>query len=156
MGQHFFYQRIFLAGLRNYPPKTLLYAGFLSSSVTFFIQMYAYDPFSLAMIRAMAGFSAGIYPAVLILYVYNLERSIGKFSSFMPLGWALGNLLAGVIAVYWEIFAVASLLFALSFLQIPKLEQGKRPIFFRLNSLKRTGIFILHFSCARSGQTGYG
>jgi len=98
------------------PPKTLLYAGFLSASVTFFLQMFAYDPFSLGVMRAMAGFSAGIYPAVLMLYVYNLKRSIGKFSSFMPLGWALGNLLAGIIAVYWEIFAIASLLFAVSFL----------------------------------------
>jgi len=70
-------------------PKMLLLAGFLSSSITFFIQMFAYDPISLAIIRALAGFSVGIYPAVLILYVYNLKQSIGKFSSFMPLGWAL-------------------------------------------------------------------
>jgi len=77
--------------------------------------MYAYDPFSLAMIRAMAGFSAGIYPAVLILYVYNLKRSIGKFSSFMPS--------AGRLEICWLVnscnlgdIAVASLFFAFSFL----------------------------------------
>ena len=103
---------IFSRAADNYPPKMLLYIGFVSSSITFFIQMFAYDPASLAILRALAGFSAGIYPAVLLLYVYNLERSIGKFSSFMPLGWALGNLMAGVIAVYSEIFTIASLLFA--------------------------------------------
>ncbi len=98
------------------PPKKLLYVGFMSATITFFLQIFAYDPFSLGMIRALAGFSAGIYPAVLLLYVYNLKRSIGKFSSFMPLGWAMGNLLAGIIAIYWEIFALSSLFFAIAFL----------------------------------------
>ena len=107
---------IFSRAADSYPPKTLLYAGFASAAVTFFLQVFAYDPFSLAIIRALAGFSVGVYPAVLMLYVYNLKRSIGKFSSFMPLGWAAGNLLAGVIAVYWQIFSIASLLFAASFL----------------------------------------
>lgn len=107
---------IFSRAADSYPPKTLLYAGFASSTVTFFLQVFAYDPLSLAVIRALAGFSVGIYPAVLMLYVYNLRRSIGKFSSFMPLGWAVGNLLAGMIAVYWQIFSIASLLFAASFL----------------------------------------
>jgi predicted MFS family arabinose efflux permease len=133
---------IFSRASDNYPPKTLLYAGFLSSSITFFIQMYAYDPFSLAILRAMAGFSAGIYPAVLMLYVYNLKRNIGNFSSFMPLGWALGNLLAGVIAVIWEIFAVASLFFALSFLitlTLPdaKASSRKKTDFFSVELLKK-------------------
>jgi len=100
----------------SYSPKTLLYAGFISASVTFFLQVFAYDPLSLALVRALAGFSIGIYPAVLLLYVYNLRRSIGKFSSFMPLGWAVGNMLAGLIAVFWQIFTIASMLFAASFL----------------------------------------
>jgi DHA1 family multidrug resistance protein-like MFS transporter len=107
---------IFSRAADSYPPKTLLYAGFASAAVTFFLQVFAYDPLSLAVIRALTGFSVGIYPAVLMLYVYNLRRSIGKFSSFMPLGWAVGNLLAGMIAVYWQIFSIASLLFAASFL----------------------------------------
>jgi len=150
---------IFSRAADNYPPKTLLYAGFFCSSITFFIQMYAYDPFSLAMIRAMAGFSTGIYPAVLILYVYNLERSIGKFSSFMPLGWALGNLLAGVIAVYWEIFAVASLFFALSFLitlTLPDTQAGsrKKTDFFSVELLKKNWNIYFAFFLRQIGANG--
>ncbi|MCX9084897.1 MAG: MFS transporter [Candidatus Methanoperedens sp.] len=150
---------IFSRASDNYPPKTLLYAGFLSSSITFFIQMYAYDPVSLAIFRAMAGFSAGIYPAVLMLYVYNLKRSIGKFSSFMPLGWALGNLLAGVIAVIWEIFAVASLLFALSFLltlTLPQTEAGtrKKTDFFSLELLKKNWNIYFGFFLRQIGANG--
>ena len=142
---------IFSRAADSYPPKMLLYAGFISSSITFFIQMYAYDPVSLAIIRALAGFSAGIYPAVLLLYVYNLKRSIGKFSSFMPLGWALGNLMAGIIAVYWQIFAVASLLFAASFLitlTLPATEAGtkKKKDFFSMELLKENwNIYITFF-----------
>ncbi len=98
------------------PPKTLLYAGFFAATATFFLQIFANSPLSLGAIRALVGFSAGIYPAVLLLYVYNLKRSIGKFSSFMPLGWAVGNMLAGILAVYWKIFAISSLFFALAFL----------------------------------------
>jgi DHA1 family multidrug resistance protein-like MFS transporter len=126
----------------SYPPKMLLYAGFVSATVTFFLQIFAYDPLSLAIIRALAGFSVGIYPAVLMLYVYNLRRSIGKFSSFMPLGWAVGNLLAGVIAVYWQIFSIASLLFAASFmitLTLPdvKVSTKKKADYFSRDILKK-------------------
>ncbi len=111
-----------------YPPKTLLYAGFLSATATFFLQVFAISPFSLGVIRSLVGFSAGIYPAVLLLYVYNLKRSIAKFSSFMPLGWAVGNLLAGAIAAYWAvkgIFIIASLFFAASFLITLKLPSAE-------------------------------
>lgn len=138
----FFSTYIFSKAADNYPPKTLLYIGFVSSSITFFIQMFAYDPVSLAILRTLAGFSAGIYPAVLLLYVYNLKRSIGKFSSFMPLGWALGNLMAGVIAVYSEIFTIASLLFAASFLitlTLPETRAGtkKKTNLFSVELLKK-------------------
>ncbi len=150
---------IFSRAADTYPPKMLLYAGFLSSSITFFIQMYAYDPFSLAIIRALAGFSAGIYPAVLLLYVYNLKRSIGKFSSFMPLGWALGNLMAGLIAVYWQIFTVASLLFAASFLitlTLPNTEAGtkKKTDLFSIELLKKNWNVYFPFFLRQVGANG--
>jgi DHA1 family multidrug resistance protein-like MFS transporter len=133
---------IFSRAADSYPPKMLLYAGFVSATVTFFLQIFAYDPLSLAIIRALAGFSVGIYPAVLMLYVYNLRRSIGKFSSFMPLGWAVGNLLAGIIAVYWQIFSIASLLFAASFLitlTLPdvKVSTKKKADYFSRDILKK-------------------
>ncbi len=123
---------IFGRAADSMPPKMLLYAGFLSSSATFFMQMFATDPLSLGIMRVLTGFSIGIYPAVMILYVYSSGRSIGKFSSYMPLGWAVGNMTAFMVAIYWEVFAVertsgtgevyrdifalSSLFFALSFL----------------------------------------
>lgn len=123
---------IFGRAADSLPPKKLLYAGFISSSVTFFLQMFATDPLSLGIIRVLTGFCIGIYPAVMILYVINSRQSIGKFSSYMPLGWAVGNMTVFIVAVYWEVFAaektsgttevyrdiftLASLFFAISFL----------------------------------------
>ncbi|MDD1744359.1 MAG: MFS transporter [Candidatus Methanoperedens sp.] len=123
---------IFSRAADSLPPKTLLYAGFLSSTATFFLQMFASDPITLGVIRALTGFSIGIYPAVMILYVINSRQSIGKFSSYMPLGWAVGNMTVFIVAAYWEVFAadktsgtgeiyrdvfaLASLFFAVSFL----------------------------------------
>ena len=123
-------------------PKKLLYAGFISATATFFLQMFASSHFDLVVIRALAGFSVGIYPAVLLLYVFNLKRSIGKFSSFMPMGWAVGNLLAGIIAVYWKIFALSSLFFAMAFLitlTLPDTEvkTKKRRDYFSKDILKK-------------------
>ncbi len=123
---------IFGRAADSMPPKMLFYAGFLSSSATFFMQMFATDPLSLGIIRVLTGFTIGIYPAVMILYVHSSGRSIGKFSSYMPLGWAVGNMTAFIVAIYWElyavdktvgsgevyrdIFALSSLFFAASFL----------------------------------------
>ena len=147
---------IFSRAADTYPPKKLLLVGFFSSSVAFFIQIFAYDPISLAIIRAFAGFSVGIYPAVMILYVYNLKQSIGKFSSFMPLGWALGNLMAGIIAVYYQIFAFASLLFALSFLitlTLPVTGAGtkKKTNFFSFELLKKNSNIYFPFFLRQIG-----
>jgi predicted MFS family arabinose efflux permease len=107
----------------------------------------------------MAGFSAGIYPAVLMLYVYNMKRSIGNFSSFMPLGWALGNMLAGVIAVIWEIFAVASLFFVIAFLitlTLPDTEAGarKKTDFFSVELLKKNWNIYFAFFLRQIGANG--
>lgn len=147
---------IFSRAADLFPPKTLLYAGFTSAALTFLLQVFAYDPFSLGVIRALVGFSVGIYPAVLMLYVYNLKRSIGKFSSFMPLGWAVGNLLAGIIAVYWQIFTIASLLFAVSFLITLTLPDTKKPVkkkadYFSLDILKKNWYVYLAFFLRQLG-----
>ncbi len=129
---------IFSRASDAFPPKTFLYAGFLSATASFFLQVFANSPLSLGVIRALAGCSIGIYPAVLLLYAYNLKRSIGKFSSFMSLGWAVGYMLAGLIAIYWtirEIFVVASLFFAIAFLITLTLPPGD------ISTKKRTDYF---------------
>ncbi|CAD7767921.1 Major Facilitator Superfamily protein [Candidatus Methanoperedenaceae archaeon GB50] len=81
-----------------YPPKLLLYAGCMTCALFFFLQTLATTPGSLGLIRALAGFSTGILPAALISYVHTMGRNVGKFVSFGALGWALGAVVAGVVA----------------------------------------------------------
>lgn len=159
---------IFSRASDSHPPKVLLYAGFLSATVTFFLQIFAQDPLSLGIIRVLVGFSVGIFPAVLLLYVYNLKMSIGKFSSFMPLGWAFGNLSVYMVAkypqlipaenilgssatVYLELFALSSLFFAVVLLLALKLPDTritvkKKVDYFSQDILKKNwGIYFGFF-----------
>lgn len=147
---------IFSRASDSVPPKTLLYAGLVSSAITFFLQILADDPLSLGIIRAAAGFSAGVYPAALILYVFRSKRSIGKFISYMPLGWAIGFFAAGIIAVYWQIFAISSLLFAISFfitLTLPDMEVSikKKPEYFSSDVFYRNWKIYLAFFLRQTG-----
>ncbi len=149
---------IFSRAVDSLPPKMLLYTGFLSATATFFLQIFASDPFTLGVIRALTGFSIGIYPAVMILYVISSGQSIGKFSSYMPLGWAVGYMIVFIVAAYWEVFAaektsgtyevyrdvfaLSSLFFAVSFLialTLPDIRQRtkKKGDYFSIEVLKR-------------------
>jgi MFS family permease len=70
----------------------------------------------LAVVRFLAGFTAGMAPAALTAYVYDSKGRMGEFSAYGSLGCGLGTLLAGFIALYWGIFAVSSLCFMVAFL----------------------------------------
>ncbi len=93
--------------------RRILRAGLLLSAVASLTQAFATDPWTLVAARAFLGFCAGMYPAALLAYAKTADRLMGRFSAWGSLGWALGNIVAGVIAaiypgVYWQVFALAS------------------------------------------------
>lgn len=98
-----------------YNRKIILLSGLLLSALFFFAQCFVETPWQLIVVRALVGFSIGIFPAVLISYSYEKNRSIGYFSAFGSLGWAFGQLIAGFIMSYREIFTFGALLFLLAF-----------------------------------------
>lgn len=110
--------------------KKLLLLGLVCSAVAYFLQVFADDPLSLGLARGFLGICIGMYPAALIMHIYGMKRSIGKFSSFGSLGWAAGFFGAGLIGNYDLIFIVSSGLVVLSFaialtlpeVEIPRLE----------------------------------
>lgn len=121
-----------------YGKRLFLWLGLLLSAIAFSLQIFAFGPYSLAIIRAIAGFCSGIYPPALIVYVYETSRKIGKFTSFGSLGWGLGNIIAGVFAiplfaisfyplnsVYNQVFILSSGFFFLAFLIALSLEKIK-------------------------------
>jgi MFS family permease len=90
-------------------------AGLLASALAAPLHMLATDPATLALARALFGFAAGVYPAALIAYAYDAQRRPGRFAGWGALGWGIGTLLAGLLGTHREIFALASLAMAASF-----------------------------------------
>ncbi|MEM0215170.1 MAG: MFS transporter [Archaeoglobaceae archaeon] len=99
-----------------YNRKIILATGLLISGIFFFAQCFVTSPLQLLIIRALAGFSIGIFPAALVTYAYEKNRNVGHFSAFGSLGWAFGQLIAGIIMVYYGIFLFGAALFFLAFL----------------------------------------
>ncbi|HJH32759.1 MAG TPA: MFS transporter [Methanosarcinaceae archaeon] len=108
--------------------KSVIVLGLLVSAITFFLQVFAYDPLSLAIARGFAGFSVGMYPAALIAYVHYQKRSIGKFSSFGALGWMIGFLLAALIGNIIYLFALSSLFYCFALVSALRMKDIERPI----------------------------
>jgi DHA1 family multidrug resistance protein-like MFS transporter len=107
--------------------RIVVMMGLTAGAITFLLQVFAYDPLSLAVIRGLAGFSVGMYPAALIAYVHYQKRSIGKFSSFGSLGWLAGYLLAALIGNIQCLFAISSLFYCFALFSAFGLKDIERP-----------------------------
>lgn len=147
--------------------RVFIVAGLFLSALAFLLQMAATTPFVLLAVRALAGFSLGVFTAPLIVYAYESGDLMGTFSSYGSLGWAAGGLLAGIIAhraeglvylnrfvPFWSVFFLSSLLFLVSFftvLRLPEVEfkPRKLPLFpidlFLKNSRVYISAFLRHF-----------
>jgi len=108
-----------------YGRRLFIRLGLGLCTATFLLQIFAdpyfaapllASPWLLALVRGLAGFSLGIFPAALTVYVYDSAGSLGRFSSFGALGWAVGTFVAGLIAFYYGVFILSSLCFLVAFL----------------------------------------
>jgi len=133
-----------------YGRRLFIRLGLGLCTVTFLLQIFAdpdfaapllASPWLLALVRGLAGFSLGIFPAALTVYVYDSAEPLGKFSSFGALGWAVGTFVAGLIAFYYGIFILSSLCFLTAFLVSFKMKKVDSPSlrvpFFPKDLLKR-------------------
>jgi MFS family permease len=108
-----------------YDRRLFIRLGLALSTITFFLQTFTdpffaapllADPWLLALVRGLAGFTLGIFPAALTVYVYDSAQPLGEFTSFGALGWAVGTFVAGLIAFYYGVFIMASLCLLIGFL----------------------------------------
>lgn len=104
--------------------RVILVLGLLAASLAFFLQIFADSVFSLMMFRALLGFCAGIYPPALIAYVYEQKKSLGTFSAYGSLGWAIGSFLTGIVASYNGVFLIGSLFFFVAFIISLRMPEG--------------------------------
>jgi len=133
--------------------RPIILVGLAVSAVSFFLQIFAYNAASLATIRAMAGFSVGVYPAALIVTVYYQKESIGKFSSFGSLGWMVGYMIAGFIGNIEYLFIISSLFFTIAFFVALEITDIQKPSvcvrYFSLDVFRKnldvyTSMFLRH------------
>lgn len=106
--------------------RPIILTGLAISSLSFFLQLFAYNSSSLTIIRIMTGCSVGIYPAALLVTVYYEKESIGKFSSFGALGWMVGYIIAGLTNNIRYLFILSSFLYVVSFVIALKLSDIKK------------------------------
>ncbi len=109
-----------------YGRRLFIRLGLALCTITFLLQIFTDPhfyaapllaaPWLLALVRGLAGFTLGIFPAALTVYVYDSTRPIGEFTSFGALGWAVGTFVAGLIAFYYGIFIMSSLCLLMAFL----------------------------------------
>lgn len=119
-----------------YGRNVLIKIGLGASAITFLLQVLAdphfafpllANPLRLAITLGLAGFSFGIFPSALAAYVYESTGTVGKFGSYGALGNAVGNFVAGIIALYYGIFALSSACLFSAFLVAFKLNRVERP-----------------------------
>lgn len=66
----------------------------------------------LFLARALTGLAMGVFPSALVAYYYQGSNRLGRFSSSGALGWGVGSLAAGAVALGW-LFPFAGALVAL-------------------------------------------
>jgi len=138
--------------------RRYIQTGFLLSSATFLIQAFVTTPMLLLVSRGLCGFTAGMYLPAMIAYVSDTHRPLGRFASFLSLGWALGTFLAGVIAVFQSAFLVSALIFTVGFgisLFLPETDfKAQKLPLFPVNLMKRNmEVYLSYFIRHTGAQT---
>lgn len=152
-GAVFFSSSIFGRASDVYSKKLILSSGLLLAAIFFGLQSLATfpplnTPFALMFLRFAAGFCGGIFPPALIVYGYEYTRKVGSFTSWGSLGWAIGNLIAGIIGIYSGIFLLGSVFFIISFfiaLSMPESETHLKISSFPKVLKKNFGVYLAYF-----------
>ena len=100
----------------------LIRAGMLLSAVAFMLQAFADTELTLIVARSLCGLGVGVFYSSLVIYGVESGKKLGKYTAYESLGWGVGNLIAGIIAVYGQIFILSSAMFMGCFIMSLKLK----------------------------------
>ncbi len=150
-----------------YGRKFFIQLGLGISSITFLMQIltdpsfiapFWADPWLLALSRGLAGLSIGMFPAALTAYVYESKNSLGRFTSLASLGWAIGNFIVGLIAMYWGAFVLSSACLLMAFFisfTMPHVAGSRLSVpFFPWRLMKRNWQVYLSYFIRHTGASG--
>ncbi|MEO0071687.1 MAG: MFS transporter [candidate division WOR-3 bacterium] len=93
--------------------KRFVVFGLLASAVALGTHLLVRNLYGLFVVRFLAGMCAGIFPAALVAYFYEENQKLGRFTGFGSLGWAIGAIVVGLVAVN-SIFMVAAILLGIT------------------------------------------
>ncbi|MCX5751016.1 MAG: MFS transporter [Candidatus Saganbacteria bacterium] len=129
--------------------------GLILSVIAFAVQIFISNLYSFVLIRALAGWVLGIFPAALTAYAHKeREGRMGQFNAYGSLGWAVGAVVAGILAAYNTVFLVSAVFLLIAFLfsyQLGKeVEKPKAPEI-PLALLKKDGGLYLAFLIRNTG-----
>ena len=97
--------------------KIFIISGFSAASIAFFLQYFYWNYYSLLLLRIVAGFAAGIFPAAVISLAHDENMRMGRLSAFGAAGWAIGSYIAGIISIFFGLKATyifSSLIFLMA------------------------------------------
>lgn len=145
--------------------RKFILMGTLTSAVAVAGGAYAFDVPSFAAVRFLQGFTFGVIPAALAVFVYELKRPLGKFTSYGSLGWIFGSLIVmGVpflasrlgIGSYDLIFFVSAMPMLLCFwfaLEFPSKKAGLAVPFFPVNVIRGSASVYVPMVMRHTGAT---
>jgi MFS family permease len=128
------------------------------SCAAFISHLLIKDLSSLFLVRAFTGFAVGMFPAALLVYAYENNHTLGRFTSIGSLGWGVGSIIAGIVAVYYKLYILASVTFLMTFViavfTLKKSETVIKQSLFNLDVLKRNWRIYLAFMMRHAGAFG--
>jgi MFS family permease len=138
--------------------RQFIVLGMALSSAAFFSHLLIRDLTSLFAVRAFTGFAVGVFPAALLTYAYEKNNTLGRFSAIGSLGWGIGSILAGVIAVYYKLYIMAGLVYFITLLiayyTLEKTEPKVKQAFLDMTVIKRNWRIYLTFLMRHAGAFG--
>lgn len=138
--------------------KQFIILGLGLSSIAFLSHLFIRNLSTLFLVRALAGFAVGMFPAALLVYAYENKHTLGRFTSIGSLGWGMGSILAGVIAVYYKLYILASITFFATFIialvTLKRTETVIKQNLFDFTVLKRNWRIYLAFLMRHAGAFG--
>lgn len=138
--------------------KNFIILGLGLAAAAFIGHLFIRNIASLFIIRAFAGFAVGIFPAALLTYAYEKNNALGRFSSIGSLGWGIGSIIAGIVAVYHKLYILAGLFYLITFLlaifTLEKTPVTIKQTFWDLSVIKKNWRIYLTFLMRHAGAFG--
>ena len=86
------------------------------TAVSYIDQIFVNSPYSLLAARGLIYFCLGINASVLMAYIFENQKQVGRFISYGAMGWLVGALTGAVVKNYHALFIISTVVAFVAFL----------------------------------------